>query len=94
MSVRKKGKDLSKDIVDRIINQICTLNVETVNLGGNEPIFTNGLDVSKSLLPYILMELNNNNIKVGITTSGISLMALKNKFPESLKYINDVDIRF
>ena len=92
MSVREKGKDLNKNIVDRIISQICTLNVETVNLGGNEPIFTNGLDISKSLLPYILMKLNNNNIKVGITTSGISLVALKSKYPESLKYINDVDI--
>lgn len=46
-SVRQKGKNLTKEIVDKVIEQIEKLNVETVNLGGNEPIFTNGLDVKK-----------------------------------------------
>ena len=91
-SVRKKGKNLSKKIIDRVINQILKLNIETVNLGGNEPIFTNGLDIKKSLLPYILKKLNENNINVGITTSGITLTVLKDFYPETLKYINDVDI--
>ena len=91
-TVRKKGKNLTKEIVDKVIEQIQKLNVETVNLGGNEPIFTNGLDVSKSMLPYILKELNEKGIKVGITTSGISLIALKNMYPECLKLLNDVDI--
>ncbi len=77
-----------------LIYQIEKLNVETVNLGGNEPIFTNGLDVHKSMLPYILKELNKRNIKVGITTAGISLIALKNAYPECLKLLNDVDISF
>lgn len=92
MNVREKGKNLDKNSVDRIIGQICKLEVETVNLGGNEPIFTNGLDVSESLLPYILKKLNDKNIKVGITTSGISLIALKENYPDYLKYLNDVDI--
>lgn len=93
-SVRKKGQDLTKEIVDKIITQIQKLDVETVNLGGNEPIFTNGLDVNQSMLPYILKELNRKNIKVGITTAGISLIALKNKYPECLKLLNDVDVSF
>ena len=93
-TVRKKGQNLTKEIVDKVINQIQKLNVETVNLGGNEPIFTNGLDVHKSMLPYILKELNKRNIKVGITTAGISLIALKNTYPECLKLLNDVDISF
>lgn len=93
-TVRKKGKNLTKEIVDKVIDQIQKLNVETVNLGGNEPIFTNGLDVHKSMLPYILQELNKRNIKVGITTAGISLIALKNTYPECLKLLNDVDISF
>ena len=91
-SVRQKGKNLTKEIVDKVIEQIEKLNVETVNLGGNEPIFTNGLDVKKSMLPYILKELNKRNIKVGITTAGISLIALKNTYPECLELLNDVDI--
>ena len=53
-SVRQKEQNLTKEIVDKVIEQIEKLNVETVNLGGNEPIFTNGLDVKKSMLPYIL----------------------------------------
>lgn len=93
-SVRQKGKNLTKEIVDKVIEQIEKLNVETVNLGGNEPIFTNGLDVKKSMLPYILKELNKRNIKVGITTAGISLIALKNTYPECLELLNDVDISF
>ena len=93
-SVRQKGQNLTKEIVDRVIEQIEKLNVETVNLGGNEPIFTNGLDVKKSMLPYILKELNKRNIKVGITTAGISLIALKNTYPKCLELLNDVDISF
>ena len=90
-SVRQKGQNLTKEIVDKVIEQIEKLNVETVNLGGNEPIFTNGLDVKNSMLPYILKELNKRNIKVGITTAGISLIALKNTYPECLELLNDVD---
>jgi len=81
-------------MVDIVIQQIEKLKVETVNLGGNEPIFTNGLNVHESMLPYILKELNKRNIKVGITTAGISLIALKNTYPECLKLLNDVDISF
>lgn len=91
-NVREKGKNLTKEIVDRVILEIKKLDVETVNLGGNEPIFTNGLDVKNSLLPYILEQLSLNNIKVGITTSGISLISLKRFYPECLKILNDVDI--
>ena len=92
MSVREKGKNLTKEIVDKVIDQVQRIGVETINLGGNEPIFTNGLKVQDSLLPYILKELTEKNIKVGITTSGISLIALKNVYPECLKLLNDVDI--
>lgn len=91
-SVREKGKNLTKEMVDRVIAQLEKLEVETVNIGGNEPIFTNGLDVKKSMLPYILEELTKRNIKVGITTAGISLISLKRDFPETLQFLNDVDI--
>ena len=92
MSVREKGKNLTKEIIDRVICQVEKIGVETINLGGNEPIFTNGLNINESLLPYILKELTKKNIKVGITTSGISLIALKSIYPECLELLNDVDI--
>lgn len=92
ISVREKGKNLTKEIIDRVICQVEKIGVETINLGGNEPIFTNGLNINESSLPYILKELTKKNIKVGITTSGISLIALKNIYPECLGLLNDVDI--
>lgn len=91
LQVRKPGKDLSKDIIDKVISQIEKLNVKTVNIGGNEPWFTNGL-TGDSLLPYIIEQLVKRNIKVGITTTGITLLKLYEKSPETLKIINDVDI--
>lgn len=44
MQVREKGQNLNKEIVDRVVDQIIKLGAETVNFGGNEPIYTNGLD--------------------------------------------------
>ena len=37
MSVREKGKNLTKEIVDKVIKQVKKIGVETINLGGNEP---------------------------------------------------------
>jgi radical SAM protein with 4Fe4S-binding SPASM domain len=92
LNVREKGSNLTKEIVDRVILEIKKLDVKTINLGGNEPIYTNGLSIRDSLLPYILEELNLNNIKVGLTTSGTSLISLYSYYPECLKLLNDVDI--
>ena len=63
MSVREKGQNLTKEIVDKVIEQVEKIGVETINLGGNEPIFTNGLKVQDSLLPYILKELSKYPVK-------------------------------
>ena len=92
LQVRERGQNLDIKKIDRIIEQILKLDVETVNFGGNEPIFTNGLDAKKSLLPYIIKKLSNLGIKTGITTSGISLINLKQHFPETLELLNDVDV--
>ena len=89
--VRKQGKDLTIEIIDKIISQIEKLDVKTVNIGGNEPWFTNGLD-GESLFPYIIEQLTLRGIKVGITTTGITLMKLYEHSPETLELINDVDI--
>jgi radical SAM protein with 4Fe4S-binding SPASM domain len=92
MSARRKGANLDSYMVDRIVDQFAKNGIETVNLGGNEPIFTNGLDTKKSLLPYIINSLHGAGILIGLTTAGITLLHLKKSYPESLGLLNDIDI--
>src|SRR5688572_33271432 len=40
MSARRKGADLEPRMVDRVVEQLAAIGVKTVNLGGNEPLFT------------------------------------------------------
>lgn len=91
-SAREPGRNLDRKTVDRVVNQLSNLGVKTINLGGNEPIYTNGLDPKNSLLPYILDSITGKGMLVGITTSGITLLQLERFFPEYVKKINDVDI--
>jgi len=91
-SARAQGRDLTRSVVDRVVDQLATLGVETVNLGGNEPIYTNGLNSKDSLLPYILDSITNRGMLVGVTTSGITLTQLERHFPGYVEKINDVDI--
>ena len=91
-SARKPGLNLNKNLIDRIISQLKRIGVKTVNLGGNEPIYTNGLNPRDSLLPYILDEITKNGMLVGITTSGLTLVQMEKLFPDYIKKINDVDI--
>ena len=94
MSARVKGKDFSVRIVDRVVQQLSKNGVETVNLGGNEPLFTNGIDPKKTLLPYIIESLTAEGIKVGLTTSGISLLYLERDHNNAFRMLNDVDVSF
>lgn len=91
-SARLAGADLTKPMVNRIIDQLARNGIKTVNLGGNEPIFTGGPDVQNSLLPYIIKSLKESDIEVGITTSGITLIHLYNKFRDAYELLNDIDI--
>jgi radical SAM protein with 4Fe4S-binding SPASM domain len=92
MSARRKGMDLERWMIDRIVGELVSLKVKTVNLGGNEPIFTNGLDVRQSLLPYIIQRLADAGIHVGLTTSGITLLKLKQLYAEVIPLLNDIDV--
>ncbi len=92
MSARRKGRDLSVPLVDRIVDQLARNGVETVNLGGNEPLFTNGPDPRHSLLHYIIERLAGAGIKVGLTTAGITLVQLVRHHPEAARRLNDVDV--
>lgn len=92
MSARCPGANMTPEIVDRIVDQLAKNNVETINLGGNEPIFTNGPDEKLSLLPYIIERLDSYGLPAGITTSGDTLLYLYEHRPDIFDKINDFDI--
>lgn len=92
MNARQKGANMTKAIIDRVVSQLASLSIETVNLGGNEPIFTNGNKISATLLPYIIQQLVNADMLVGLTTSGISINALYRYYRETFYQLNDVDV--
>lgn len=94
MSAREKGMNMSTDIINRVVDQLAVNGVETVNLGGNEPLFTNGPDPKATLLPHIIDQLTSKNIRVGLTTSGITLIHLEKDHREALLKLNDVDVSF
>jgi len=90
--VRNKGRDLTKKDIDRIVEQLASINIKTVNLGGNEPIFTNGPNPKDTLLPYIIRSLYDAKIIVGLTTAGITLTHLERFYPETITLLNDMDV--
>jgi radical SAM protein with 4Fe4S-binding SPASM domain len=92
MSARRRGQNLSTAIVDRVVQQLVANGIETVNLGGNEPVFTNGLSVKDTLLPYIIRQLSGHGVLVGLTTSGISAIQLERHDPAAFAMLNDMDI--
>jgi radical SAM protein with 4Fe4S-binding SPASM domain len=94
MNARLRGRDMSVAMVDRIVDQLQLAGVETVNLGGNEPLFTNGGDPRKTLLPYIVHKLADAGLRVGLTTSGITIVRLHRDHPATLELLNDVDVSF
>jgi radical SAM protein with 4Fe4S-binding SPASM domain len=94
MSAREKGMDFSLEMIDRIVEQLAINGVETVNLGGNEPLFTNGANPKDTLLPYIIDRLVDAGILVGLTTSGITALHLERDHNASWRRLNDLDISF
>lgn len=94
MNARQKGADMSVEMIDRIVDQLSLNGVETVNLGGNEPLFTNGLNPRLTLLPYVIDRLVGTGITVGLTTSGISIVRLYRDHRAAFDKLNDVDVSF
>lgn len=92
MNARRKGRDLELWMIDRIVSQLVRLGVKTVNLGGNEPLFTNGANPRDTLLPYIIDRLVDQGIVVGLTTSGISLIHLERDHNAAFRKLNDIDV--
>lgn len=90
--VRKDSREfLTTDDVDTIIRQLKSIDVQTVNLGGNEPVYTHGPEIRRTILPYIIRGLTEAGIPVGLTTNGVSFTYLDEHHPEELRMINDID---
>lgn len=94
MNARVKGRDMTLGMIERIVDQLAINGIETVNLGGNEPLFTNGADPRKTLLPEIIRGLHRRGIEVGLTTSGVTLTYLYKQHREAFDLLNDVDVSF
>jgi len=94
MNARQKGADMSVEMIDRIVDQLSLNGVETVNLGGNEPLFTNGANPRLTLLPYVIDRLVGAGITVGLTTSGITIVRLYRDHRAAFDMLNDVDVSF
>jgi len=90
--VRNRGRNLEIKDVDRIVQQLVSVGVRTVNLGGNEPLFTSGLDPRKTVLPHIIRSLHEAGIVVGLTTAGVTLTYLEKMYSDDMPLLNDVDI--
>lgn len=90
--VRNRGRNLEVADVDRIVGQLHSIGVRTVNLGGNEPIFTSGPDPRKTVLPHIIRSLHEAGIVVGLTTAGVTLTYLERLYPDTVVLLNDVDV--
>jgi radical SAM protein with 4Fe4S-binding SPASM domain len=90
--VRKDSSEfLTLNDVDRVIEQLIRLGVKTVNLGGNEPIYTHGPSLRETILPEIIKKLSDRGIPVGLTTNGVTFWYLDKFHPEALKLVNDID---
>jgi len=92
MSARVRGANIESWMVEKIVSQLVSIGVVSVNLGGNEPLFTNGENPRATMLPMIIRELHKNDLRVGLTTSGITVTYLSKEHPEEFGLLNDVDI--
>ncbi len=90
--VRTSGQLLSVSDVIQILDKLANLKISTINIGGNEPIFTHGLNAKDSLLPFIIREIKRRGMLLGITTNGTSLLLLHELYPKEFNMVDDWDI--
>ena len=89
---RKSGDLLSEEDVLTVLNKLHSLGISTMNLGGNEPIFTHSLDPKDSILPFIIREVKKRNITLGITTNGTTMLTLNDLYPKEFAMVDDWDV--
>lgn len=81
--VRQSPRVLEERDVDRILEQLIAAGVKTVNLGGNEPLFTNGPEPEKSLLPYIVERARAAGMTIGVTTNDTTALWMARHRPDA-----------
>ena len=79
---RQKSGELTVEHINAVIDTFVALGVESVVLGGNEPIYAGGADPRSSLLPLIITELLAEGIKPILITSGLSARFLEMYSPD------------
>ena len=89
---RQNGDLLSQNDILIVLNKLETLGVRTINLGGNEPIFTHSLDDKDSVLPFLIREAKKRGMIIGITTNGTTAVLLNRDFADEFDMVDDWDI--
>lgn len=89
-SMRVDADQLTPVLIERIIDQLASVGVKTVTLGGNEPIYTNGLSLGRSQLPFIVRSLRAAEIRVALVTSGPSATILRRVAPDAFAQLDMV----
>lgn len=75
-----------------VLDKLKGFGIETLNIGGNEPIFTDGNDTSKSKLPFIIKEAKKRGLILGITTNGTTVDYLIRNHFEEFKMVDEWDL--
>jgi radical SAM protein with 4Fe4S-binding SPASM domain len=87
--LRKTPRALGEQDADRVLAQLARHGVQTVNLGGNEPIFTHGPEARRSMLPRIVREATALGLLVGVTTNGTSALLLEELDAEACRLVHE-----
>lgn len=90
--IRRNCDLLTKEDILTVLNKLTLLGVNSINLGGNEPIFTHSLNADDSVLPFLILEAKKRNIVLGITTNGTTMLLLHQLYPEVFKMVDDWDV--
>lgn len=87
--VRKSAATLDAPAIHRVLDQLARAGVRTVNLGGNEPIFTHGPNPADSMLPTIIRAATERGLLVGVTTNGTTALILQRQDPDAFARVHE-----
>jgi len=90
--VRTASLNMTTAHVDRVVSELASIGVRTVNLGGNEPLYTSGPNAKDTVLPHIIKSLYGAGIVVGLTTAGITMQYMYKHHRDAVELLNDCDI--
>ncbi|MDP4805014.1 MAG: radical SAM protein [Candidatus Nanopelagicales bacterium] len=81
---RSTAGEITVEQIHQVIDSFAELGVESVVLGGNEPIYAGSSDPKASLLPLIIDSLVAADIKPILITSGLTTRFLKMHFADKI----------